>query len=239
MSIPLSTHTGYLHQPRIHWAVNQPSESKPTWEIGFSYGIFPLTVMPFEGTCTVYTTDGRRLWVRDVNFDKAHGDFASLLERGLDHAFAEVGDEAVRAVVELESKRRLSASGPTKNLTRSGSPHVKRMANGMQLRVRLPAYHPSDWDTLLEKPLQQKFSRPEYKLLVLGSAGEVPYLRVVPASGVEEDVFLRAVKKDINALIREIVKLHNEKGSDIQLFSLVREVGSDNRDLIRSISNIT
>lgn len=244
MSIPkqagvnLSKPTGYQHHLRIEWAGEKLSMNKTTWEIGFTYGIFPLTKGSFTGSCIVYL-DGGRLWIRNIDFNKVGSELNLVLQNGVDDALKELDAEAVRVVMGLASMRVASTSGPTKNLATSGSPHVKRMANGMQLRVRLPTYHPSDWDTLLEKPLQQKFSRPEYKLLVLGSAGDVPYLRVIPASGVEEDVFLRAVKKDINALIREVVKLHNEKGSDIQLFSLVREVGSDNRDLIRALSDLT
>ena len=100
----LSKPTGYLHQLRIYWADQLPTLGDvPAWKVKFTYGIFPLTKMPFTGTGVVYL-NGDRLWVRNLDFEKARGEFAIVLEDGLNHALKELGDEAVKAVEELAAQ---------------------------------------------------------------------------------------------------------------------------------------
>lgn len=96
-STNLSTPAKYTHQLRINWASLVLGGNTPAWKIGFTYGIFPLTKMPFSGTGSVYLNGGR-LWIREVDFEKAGTGLDFVLQNGLDHALEELGDKAVDAV---------------------------------------------------------------------------------------------------------------------------------------------
>lgn len=131
----MSTSTNYSHELSIKWAIPQPSEAKPTWEIGFSYGILPLTMMKFAGTGVVYL-DSERLWVQRADFDKAHGDLAAMLERGLNHALRELGVNAVKPVMALAERGRTARAD-----------HHKEAAY-LELANRLPVESPERLELL-------------------------------------------------------------------------------------------